>query len=98
MKRLGGLAVAIVLLTFAPAAQAQTVDMYKVKCSDFVELEKESVMMVWAWLYGWYAADEEDPNIDFKDLATKGAKLFEFCKSNPGVDIIRAAEPIYEKK
>jgi hypothetical protein len=98
MRMLSALAVTIALVTFAPGAQAQKVDMYQVSCKDFATLDKDSLVMVWAWLYGWYAADEEDPVIDFKDLATKGAKLVEFCASNPGVDIIRAAEPIYEKK
>ena len=98
MKMLSGLAVTIALLAFAPTAQAQTIDLSKVSCKDFAALDKDSLVMTWAWLYGYYADQDADPIIDFKDLATKGAQLVESCAKNPTVDMITAAEPIYEKK
>ena len=72
--------------------------MYKVSCKDFVAIDKEFVIMVWAWLYGCLPTEDDDPVIDFKDLAERGQKLFDFCSTNPTVDIITAAEPIYERK
>jgi acid stress chaperone HdeB len=98
MGMLRTLAVTIALFTFAPTAQAQTIDLSKVSCKDFAGLDKDSLVMVWAWLYGYYADQDADPIIDFKDLASKGAQLVEFCAKNPTVDMITAAEPIYEKK
>jgi acid stress chaperone HdeB len=98
MKMLSALAVTVALLTVAPTAQAQTIDLSKVSCKDFAGLDKDSLVMVWAWLYGYYADQDADPIIDFKDLSGKGALLVEFCAKNPTVDMITASEPIYEKK
>jgi len=98
MGMLKALAVTFALFAFAPTAQAQTIDLSKVSCKDFAALDKDSLVMTWAWLYGYYADQDADPIIDFKELAGKGAKLVEFCSRNPDVDMITAAEPIYEKK
>ena len=54
--------------------------------------------MTWAWLYGYYADQDADPVIDFTELTNLGAQLAETCKANPGANMIKTAEPIYEKK
>src|SRR3982751_601884 len=96
MKALHTLAVASVLLAGIPAAQAQVADLSKLSCKEFLTLDKDSIVLIWAWLYGYYSDQDADPMIDFSKLTGQGSKLAEFCKQNPGVDIIRAAEPIYE--
>jgi acid stress chaperone HdeB len=96
MQAFRTLAVAFVLFAGAPAAQAQVADLSKLSCKEFLTLEKDSIVLIWAWLYGYYSDQDADPIIDFGKLTGQGAKLAEFCKQNPGVDIIRAAEPIYE--
>ena len=96
MKPLRTLAVASVLLAGIPAAQAQVADLSKLSCKEFLTLDKDSIVLIWAWLYGYYSDQDADPIIDFGKLTGQGSKLAEFCKQNPGVDIIRAAEPIYE--
>jgi hypothetical protein len=96
MRPLRTLAVALALFACAPAAHAQKADLSKLSCKDFLALDKDAIVLIWAWLYGYYSDQDADPIIDFDKLTGQGAKLAEFCKSNPGVDIIRAAEPIYE--
>jgi hypothetical protein len=96
MRPLRTLAVALALFAGAPAAQAQKADLSKLSCKDFLALDKDAIVLIWAWLYGYYSDQDADPIIDFDKLTGQGSKLAEFCKSNPGVDIIRAAEPIYE--
>jgi acid stress chaperone HdeB len=97
MRAFRNLAVAVALVACGPAAQAQVVDLSKTTCKEFLESGKDGVMIIWAWLYGYYSDQDADPIIDFAKLTEQGQKLAEFCKVNPGVDIIRAAEPIYEK-
>jgi acid stress chaperone HdeB len=97
MRAFRTLAVAVALFACAPAAQAQVVDLSKTTCKEFLESGKDGVMIVWAWLYGYYSDQDADPIIDFAKLTEQGQKLAEFCKTNPGVDLIRAAEPIYDK-
>ena len=65
-------------------------------CKEFLGLDKDTTVVIWAWLYGYYSDQDADPVIDFAKMTGQGAKLAEFCKANPGVDIIKAAEPIYE--
>jgi acid stress chaperone HdeB len=92
------LIVCATLFAAAPAAQAQVVDMSKLSCKDFLEISKDSMVMTWAWLYGYYADQDADPVIDFTELTNLGAQLAETCKANPGANMIKTAEPIYEKK
>lgn len=91
------LALATALAALAPVAQAQKVDLSKTSCKEFMESGKEGIMIVWSWLYGYYSDQDADPVIDFDELVKQGQKLAEYCKANPTVDIIKAAEPIYEK-
>jgi acid stress chaperone HdeB len=97
MRVFRNLAFAIALVAAAPAAQAQKVDLSKTSCKDFLESGQNAIIMIWSWLYGYYADQDADPIIDFDDLTKMGSRLAEACKANPTKDIITAAEPIYEK-
>jgi acid stress chaperone HdeB len=94
------LAVAALLsaLSFAPVAQAQTVDLSKTSCKEFLSSGKDGISIIWAWLYGYYSDQDADPVIDFKVLVAQGQKLAEACQKAPQSDVISAAKPIYEKK
>ena len=96
MRTFRALAVTIALLAFAPAAQAQVFDLSKATCKEFIESGKDLIIV--AWLNGYFADLDADPVVDFGELAKIAQKLTDYCKANPTVDIITAAEPIYEKK
>jgi acid stress chaperone HdeB len=96
MKALRILTLSIALAA-APAAQAQTVDLSKTSCKEFLTSGKEGIMIIWAWLYGYYADQDADPVVDFAKLTAKGQALAEACGRTPDKDIISVAEPIYEK-
>jgi acid stress chaperone HdeB len=101
MKSVRILAAAAVVsaLSFAPMpAHAQTVDLSKTSCKDFLASGKDGIVIVWAWLYGYYADEDAEPIVDFQALTSQGQKLAEACKAAPDKDIISAAKPIYEKK
>ncbi len=98
MRSIRALAVAAALVACAPAAHAQTADLTKTTCKEFLESGKEGIMIVWSYLYGFYADQDEDPVIDFTRLTKLGQELAAYCKDNQQVDIQRAAQPIYEKK
>jgi ABC-type glycerol-3-phosphate transport system substrate-binding protein len=98
MKALRTLAVTLALLGTSPLAQAQVVDLSKTTCKDFLESGKDGIMIIWAWLYGYYADQDADPVVDFAKLTAQGTKLAEACKASPAKDIISVAETIYEAK
>ena len=92
------LILSVALIACAPAAQAQVVDLSKITCKEFLESGKEGIMIIWSWLYGYYADQDADPVIDFAKLTSQGQKLAEFCKANPTTGLVDAAQPIYESK
>jgi len=97
MRAFRNLVLAIALVAAAPA-QAQKVDLSKTSCKDFIESGQNAILMIWSWLYGYYADQDADPVIDFDDLTKMGTRLADYCKANPSTGLIDAAEPIYEKK
>ena len=97
MKAFRALTLSVALLASAPAAQAQVIDLSKTSCKEFLESGQNGIMIIWAWLYGYYADQDADPVVDFTKLTAQGQKLAEACKADPAKDIISAAEPIYEK-
>jgi hypothetical protein len=92
------LIVCAALFAAAPATQAQVVDMSKLSCKALLQLGQDPMVMTWAWLYGYYSDEDADPVIDFAELAKLGAQLVEKCKANPGANMIKTAESVYEKK
>jgi acid stress chaperone HdeB len=98
MKALRTSIVALALLATAPVAQAQVVDLSKTSCKEFLESGKDGIMIIWAWLYGYYSDQDADPVVDFAKLTAQGTKLAEACKADPTKDIISVAEKIYEAK
>jgi hypothetical protein len=98
MKAVRAVALAAALLAFVPAAQAQTVDLSKTSCKEFLTSGKDGISIIWAWLYGYYADQDADPIVDFGKLTSLGSKLAEECAKSPDKDIISVAEPIYEAR
>jgi hypothetical protein len=92
------LAIAFAAACLPARAQAPIVDLSKTSCKEFLTSGKDGVVIIWAWLYGYYADDDADPIIDFGKMTSQGQKLAEACKEKPDTDIISAAKPIYEKK
>jgi hypothetical protein len=98
MKLVRTSVIALALLASAPIAQAQVVDLSKTSCKEFLESGKDGIMIIWAWLYGYYADQDADPVVDFAKLTAQGTKLADACKADPTKDIISVAEKIYEAK
>ena len=90
-------ALAISAALFATPAQAQVINMSKTSCKELLSSGKEGLLIVCAWLYGYYADQDADPIVDFAKLTAKGQALSEACAKSPDKDIISVAEDIYEK-
>jgi hypothetical protein len=97
MRAIGALAIAITLLICGPAAHAQKIDLSRTSCKELLESGKEGLIIIWSWLYGYYADQDADPVIDFDKLTAQGQRLAGYCKDHPNTDVISAAEPIYDK-
>jgi acid stress chaperone HdeB len=85
------------LLLAANAADAQSVDLSKIKCKEFIELPKETAFAITVWLDGYFT-DEEDPAVvDFDRLKAMAEKVGAFCSQNPKMGLITAAESVMVK-
>jgi acid stress chaperone HdeB len=97
MRAIGALAITITLLVGSRAAHAQKIDLSRTTCKELLESGKEGLIIIWSWLYGYYADQDADPVIDFDKLTAQGQRLAGYCKDHPNTDVISAAEPIYDK-
>ena len=85
------------LLLAANPADAQSVDLSKIKCKEFIELPKETALAITVWLDGYFT-DEEDPAVvDFDKLKAMAEKVGAFCSQNPKMGLITAAESVMVK-
>jgi hypothetical protein len=95
-KIAGAVLVAAVLFA-ANAADAQSVDLSKIKCKEFIELPKETAYAITVWLDGYFT-DEEDPAVvDFDRLKAMAERVGAFCSQNPKMGLITAAESVMVK-
>lgn len=95
-KLLSALVVAASLAGAAPA-NAVVLDLYTMTCKQFVESDKDTILMMLTWLDGWYKGDSDEAQID-TDVFLENAKKFgTFCATNPTVSIVNAAEKILGK-
>ena len=79
------------------AAQAQQVELSKLRCRAFIDLPKETIANITMWLDGYYT-DEEDPAVvDFDKMKIKADKLVAYCAQNPKVRVMTAAEDVIVK-
>lgn len=95
MKLAGAILVAASLCV--GAAQAQQVELSKLRCRAFIDLPKETIANITMWLDGYYT-DEEDPAVvDFDKMKIKADKLVAYCAQNPKVRVMTAAEDVIVK-
>jgi acid stress chaperone HdeB len=93
---IGAILVAAVLFA-ASAADAQSVDLSKIKCKDFIELPKDTAYAITVWLDGYFT-DEEDPAVvNFDRLKAMAEKVGAFCAQNPNMGLMGAAESVMVK-
>ena len=97
MKIASTVVVAIGLAAAAGSANAQAIDISRMKCKDLIELPKETVTRLTIWLDGYLTDDEEPRVVDFGQMKMKAEKLNLFCAQNPNVGLLSAAEDVIEK-
>jgi hypothetical protein len=96
MKAIYGLAVAVVLFIGAPA-HAQVVNLSKMTCKEFLASSKDTMTVVWAYLYGYYADDDDEAEVDIAEVTSVGQQLADACKTQPDTDVLSVADPLYSK-
>lgn len=97
MKLVRALLVAAAIVLPAVPANAVVLDLYTMTCKQFVESDKDTIMMVLTWLDGWYKGDSDEATIDTEVFVENAKKFGSFCGSNPTLSIVNAAERVLGK-
>jgi len=74
--------------------KAQQLDLSTVTCKDFVTSDKETIGLIMMWIEGFYASQDAKPIVDFDKMKQNGAKLGEYCGTNPSHSLITAADEV----
>ena len=83
-------------LSSAPA-HAVVLDLSTMTCKQFVEGEPDEIKMVLTWMDGWYKGDSDEAIIDTEVFVANAKKFGTFCRANPNISIVNAAENILGK-
>ena len=84
---------AAALLAAGPA-RAQVVDMSTITCADFTSRPPEQMANIMFWLEGYYTEDDDPTTIDFAEFKSTLEKLLIYCKDNPAVGVLTAADEV----
>ena len=87
----------IIVALVASAAKAQPIELSTMKCKEFIELPKETIVTLTIWLDGYYTDEEEAAVVEFEKLRMKADKLVSFCAQNPKAGVMMAAENVMAK-
>ena len=81
------------LCSGGPAAKAQSLDLAKMTCKEFLDSDKARRDLIIAWLDGYYLDQNTmGPVMKLDKFAADLQKLSEYCTPNPTLELIAAAE------
>ena len=84
----------LTLLASFPAS-AETLDLSRIKCEEFLATSKEQIGYASAWLDAYYKDEDEPPVIDLDRFAANARKLVEFCTANPDARLMKASAQLF---
>ena len=90
MKKLIGAALLAVLLAPLPA-QAETIDLATVKCSELATMQDSDGTFLFTWLLGYQAGQAGTTTMDLSAMESIGKKIGEYCAANPDVGVLAAS-------
>jgi len=91
------LVLGLVIALASHAAHAQPIGLSTMKCKEFIELPKETIVTLTIWLDGYFTDEEDAAVVEFDKLRTKADRLVNFCAQNPKTGVMMAAENVMVK-
>ena len=93
MRKLIGATVLMALLSPLPA-QAETIDLATVKCSELATMDDEGGTFLFTWLLGYQSGQASTTTMDLSAMETLGKSIGEYCGENPDVGILAASTAV----
>ena len=94
MKRMTA-AAGILILALA-GANATTIDLSTRTCKQFQASGDEEIKLILTWLDGYYREETAPAIIDTDRFVDNAKKLGEFCRANPDIGLITAADKLFK--
>ena len=91
MKLISAIVTAAALAAAMPA-QAQKVDLSTITCKQFLDMDRSNISLILMWMAGYYADQDAPAIVDFDKMKEDATKLGDYCRENPTVGLITAAE------
>lgn len=80
------------------SASAQSLDLSKVSCREFLESGQDNIGIVMTWLDAYYRDEDADPIMDFDRMKANGEKLAAYCRANPTTRLTVATDTLFDTK
>jgi acid stress chaperone HdeB len=99
MKRILAAAALAALAFSAPAhfstpAQAETIDLATVKCSELATMDEQGATFMFTWLLGFASGQAGTTTMDLTAMESMGTEIGEYCGKNPDVGLLSAATQV----
>ena len=89
---------AALIAGISSAAAAGVIDLSTRTCKQFQQSGDDEIKIILAWLDGYYKDEKDPPIIDTDKFVANAKKLGEFCATHPDVDLIDAADKLFQKE
>ena len=86
------IALVTIMMVSLSAARTETTDFTKITCDEITNAYLEDVVVIGAWLSGYYNAKRNNTVVDSKQIAGNTAKVMQFCRANPRETVMHAIE------
>jgi hypothetical protein len=86
------MALLTVILFGSGIARAEKMDLAKITCEQITNAFLEDVVVIGAWLSGYYNAKRDNTVVDSRQIATNTSKVMQFCHTRPQETVMRAIE------
>ncbi len=80
----------------SPAVSA-TIDLSTWTCAKFRAANNYDVVVILAWMHGYYRNENDPPVIDTEKFVANAKKLGEYCAAHPDIGIVTAADEVFAK-
>jgi acid stress chaperone HdeB len=91
VKLLGTIVTAVAIAAAMPA-QAQKIDLSTITCKQFLDMDRDNISLILMWMAGYYSDQDASPIVDFGKMKENAKKLGDYCRENPEIGLITAAE------
>ena len=88
---------AIIGLLLGETAAADRVDLTRLTCKQFLEMNRDDALIVVGWLQGYYLDEHETPVVDFAKLSVDSVTLANRCVARPDENVMTATDRVFGK-